>query len=90
MVYPDTAKWSQTNDDLRRLAIEAAHPRTRERYQALYVIASRQKNATQWAKEIGRTDDTVLSWVHAYNEEGPEGIEFRHTGGRRPLFRSQR
>lgn len=90
MVYPDTAKWGQTNDDLRRLAIEAAHPRTRERYQALYVIASRQKNATQWAKEIGRTDDTVLSWVHAYNEEGPEGIEFRHTGGRRPLFRSQR
>lgn len=90
MVYPDTAKWNQTNDDLRRLAIEATHPRTRERYQALYVIASRQKNATQWAEEIGRTDDTVLSWVHAYNQEGPEGIEFRHTGGRRPLFRPQR
>lgn len=90
MVYPDTAKWGQTIDDLRRMAMTAEHPRTRERFLALYMIATKQRNATQWAQEIERTDDTVLSWVHRYNREGPEGLRYRHTGGRRPLFRPQR
>lgn len=90
MIYPDTVQWGQTIDDLRRLAIEAEHPRTRERFQALYMIASRQSNATQWAQETGHTDDTVLSWVHTYNRAGPEAVQYRHTGGRRPLFRSNR
>jgi transposase len=90
MIYPATAKWSQTNADLLQLAMEAKHRRTRERWLALYMIASGQRNATQWAKEIGRTDDTVLSWVHRYNDQGPEGIGYRRTGGRVPLFRESR
>lgn len=90
MVYPDTARWDQTTDDILRMANEAEHARTRERWMALYMIASRRANATQWAKETGRTDDTVLSWVHRYNNHGPEVLTYRRSGGRAPFFRLKR
>jgi transposase len=87
MVRPNMTKWDQTLSDLRRLSVDAKHPRTRERFLALYMIGSQQKNATQWAAEIGRMDDTVLDWVHRYNNEGPEGLTYQRTGGRPPFFR---
>ncbi|MCZ7571311.1 MAG: hypothetical protein M5U01_22430 [Ardenticatenaceae bacterium] len=90
MVRPDTEKWGQELADLRQLAVEAAHPRPRERFQALYMIGSRQKNATAWAREIGRNLDAVLSWVHTYNEHGPEALYYRRTSGRVPLLRWSR
>ena len=86
MVRPDTAKWGQTISDLRSLSTEAAHTRTRERFLALFMIASEQTNATRWSKEIGRTVDTVLSWVHRYNRDGPEALTYRRSGGHPPLF----
>jgi hypothetical protein len=90
MVRPDVAKWGQTEADLRRLSVEAAHSRTRERFLALYMIGSKQTNATQWALTVGRTKETVLGWVHTYNAEGPEALTYRRTGGRRPLFAPNR
>lgn len=90
MIRPDVGKWNQTVPNLRRLSVEAAHPRTRERFLALYMIGSKQMNATQWAAEIGREDDTVLGWVHKYNAEGPEAMEYRRSGGRPPLFRKNK
>lgn len=90
MVRPDTTKWGQELADLRRLSLEAEHWRTRERFQALYMIGSRQTNATAWAREIGRNLDTVLSWVHIYNEHGPEALVYRRTGGRVPLLQRSR
>jgi hypothetical protein len=87
MVRPDLTKWGQSLCDLRRLSIEADHPRSRERFLALYMIASGQTSATPWARKTGRTKDTVLSWVHLYNQEGSDGVHYRHSGGRRPLFR---
>ena len=41
MVRPDVAKWGQSLSDLRRLSVEAEHPRTRERFLALFMIGSR-------------------------------------------------
>jgi hypothetical protein len=90
MVRPDTAKWGQSVDDMRRLSIEAEHPRTRERFQALYQIGSEQTNATQWAIEIGRDDNTVIGWVHTYNLLGPEALHYRRTGGRPPFLAKNR
>ena len=87
MIRPDVAKWNQTLSDLRRLSVEAEHPRTRERFLALYMIATKQTNATKWAAEIGRSDESVLSWVRAYNDKGPAALRYRRTGGRPPLFR---
>lgn len=90
MVRPDVNKWEQRPSDLRRLSVEAEHPRSRERFLALYMIALDQSSATGWAEEIGHTKETVLKWVHDYNESGPEGVKYRHTRGRRPLFRKRK
>lgn len=90
MIRPDVAKWNQTVADLRRLSIESDHPRTRERFLALYMIGSEHSNAAQWAEEIGRTDETVLDWIHAYNADGPDALVYRRTGGRAPLFRQSK
>src|SRR5262249_24093258 len=67
MVRVEIAKWGQSLEDLRRASLGAAHPRTRERFQALYLIASGQFNATSCALHVGRHDETVLGWVHRYN-----------------------
>lgn len=90
MIRPDVKKWNQSMDDLRRLATEAEHPRTRERFLALYMIATDQTNATQWAKQIGRNDESVLDWVHQYNQSGPDALMYRHTGGVTPLLRRRK
>lgn len=86
MVRPDLDTWGHTLADLRRLAVQAQHPRSRERLLALYMIASQQTNATTWAAHIGRAKETVLSWVHQYNLAGLEGVLYHHTGGRSPLL----
>lgn len=90
MLTIDLAKWGQTVEDLRRAALHAAHPRSRERFQALYLIASGQFNATTCAAHIGRQDETVLRWLHLYNRHGPDSLAYRHTGGRSPLLLSSR
>jgi transposase len=86
VIRPDLAKWGQHVEDLDRLAIEAEHARTRERFQALAMIARGVATATSWALGIGRHDETVMSWIHSYNAEGPESLIYSRTGGRRPLF----
>ena len=73
--------WNQTPQDLRQQALEAEHPRTRERYFALYEIAS-GKSAYQVSKDITRRPNTVMDWVHKYNSKGHEGIAYKRTGGR--------
>lgn len=87
MVGVEFAKWGQTLEDLRRASLEAPHARSRERFQALYLIASGQFNATTCAAHIGRQDETVLGWVHRYNRQGPDSLAYRRTGGRAPLLR---
>jgi hypothetical protein len=81
----DYARWGQTPEDLRHLALSAPHARTRERALALFDI-TQHRCATQVAMRTGRRAHTVLGWVHAYNAHGPDALAFRRTGGRRPLF----
>jgi transposase len=87
MVGVEFAKWGQTLEDLRRASLEAPHARSRERFQALYLIAAGQFNATTCAAHIGRQDETVLDWVHRYNRHGPDSVAYRRSGGRAPLLR---
>ncbi|MFZ4661999.1 MAG: hypothetical protein ACOYNY_33620 [Caldilineaceae bacterium] len=86
MVRPDFAKWHQTPEDVLRLAREAAHARSRERYMALYAIGTKARNASEWAKATGRENETILGWIHQYNAEGPEALVYRHSGGRSPFL----
>ncbi len=88
MIKVEMAKWQQTLEDLRLASLREAHPRSRERFQALYLIASGRFNATACAAHIGRQDETVLGWVHRYNRHGPGALVYRHTGGRSPLLLS--
>jgi transposase len=82
MIRPDFQKWGQSAEEMRRLSLAAEHPRSRERFQALYMIGSGQKNASQWAQTIKRRKQTVLEWVHRYNELGPSGLPYQPSGGR--------
>lgn len=86
MIRPNFEKWDQTAEDMRQLSITAAHRRSRERFQALYMIGTQQKSASQWAKEIKRQKQTVLGWVHDYNEYGPDRIPYQYTGGRQAIL----
>ena len=85
MLRVDYARWAQTPEDLRHLALNAPHARTRERALALFDI-TQQSCATQVAVRTGRRAQTVMGWVHAYNAQGPDALTFRRTGGRRPFF----
>jgi hypothetical protein len=89
MVRVEMQKWGQDLEDLRHLALQAPHPRTRERFLALSLIADGTHNATTWATRFGRQDDTVLHWVHTYNQKGPDALTYRRTGGT-PLSRPRR
>ena len=80
----DFARWRQTAEDLRRLALGAPHARTRERSLALYEIAQ-GSCATRVAARTGRPPQTVMEWLHAYNAQGPEALVYRRTGGRPPF-----
>lgn len=82
MVRPDFEKWQQKAEDMQRLAVEAEHARSRERFQALYMVGSGQKNASEWAATIKRQKQTVLVWIHRYNAMGPAGIHYQSSGGR--------
>src|SRR6185436_2496168 len=79
------ARWGQTPEDLRHLALSAPDTRTRERALALFEI-TQGRCATRLAARTGRHPQTVMGWVHAYNAQGPAALAYRHTGGRRPLF----
>ena len=85
----DCARWGQTPEDLRRLALSAPHARTRERALALYDIAQ-ESCATQVAERTGRHPQTVMGWLHAYNTKGPDALVYRRTGGRPPFVPASR
>jgi hypothetical protein len=84
MLRVDTARWGQTPADLRHLATSAPHPRTRERFLALYEI-TQESCATRVAKHTRRHPQAVLEWLDRYNTRGPEALAYQRTGGR-PLF----
>ena len=81
MIRPDFEKWNQSAEEMRQLSLKAEHQRSRERYQALYMIGTGQTNASWWSWEIGRCKQTVLRWIHTYNESGSEGLEYQPSGG---------
>ena len=85
MLRVDYARWGQTPEDLRHLAVSAPHARTRERALALFDI-TQHSCASQVAGRTGRRAHTVLGWVHAYNQGGSDALVFRRTGGRRPFL----
>ncbi len=89
MLRVDCARWGQTPEDLRPLATGAPHRRTRERFLALYEVAQ-GSCATRIAARTRRHPQTVMEWVHRYDEGGPEALAYRRTGGRPPFARASK
>ena len=89
MLRDEYARWDQTPADLRELAMSASHPRTRERFLALYEI-TQESCATRIAERTHRHPQTVLEWLHLYNTRGPEALVYQRTGGRPPFARRSR
>src|SRR3954454_21019822 len=58
MLRVDHARWDQTPADLRELALSASHPRTRERFLALYEI-TQESCATRVAAQARRHPQTA-------------------------------
>ena len=85
MLKVDFNKWNQDAHELRKQAIIAKHPRTRERIMALYEI-TQGKCPTKVAREIKRRPATVMEWVHKYNKNGLTAIQYKRTGGSLSLF----
>jgi Homeodomain-like domain len=79
MLRVDHARWGQTPTDLRRLSMSASHPRTRERFLALYEI-TQESCATRVAERTRRHPQTVMEWLHLYNTRGPEALTYQRTG----------
>ena len=79
MLRVEYARWGQTPADLRRLATSAPHPRTRERFLALYET-TQESCATRVAERTRRHPQTVMEWLHLYNTRGPEALAYQRTG----------
>ena len=71
--------WDKTPEQLREDSLKAKHPRTRERLMALYEI-SRGQSATQVAKRTKIFPQTLMEWVHKYNQGGVEDLKYQHSG----------
>src|SRR4051812_23268928 len=89
MLRVESARWGQTPADLRELAMSASHPRSRERFLALYEI-TQESCATRVAAQARRHPQTVMEWLHLYNTRGPEALTYQRTGGRPPFARRSR
>jgi transposase len=86
MLELDLAKWNQIPDDLREEAVNAPNARTRERFLALYELTQQGRGASAIARHVGRHLQTLIRWVHLYNEAGPHALVFEHTGGVPPFL----
>ena len=84
MFYVDHDRWGQTAADLRRLALSATHARSRQRFPALHEIVQ-GRCATEVAERTGRRPQTVMDWLHRYNNHGPTALLYQRSGGR-PRF----
>ena len=89
MLRVDYARWDQSPEDLRRLALEAPHARTRERFLALYEV-TQNRSVAEVAVDAARHHQTVLQWVHDYNQRGPDALMFVRPGGRPPFVPSSK
>lgn len=80
MLRPDLERWALSEQTLTQMGLHASHPRTRERILALRDIA-RGCCASVLCKSLGRHVTTVLNWVHAFNQRGPQALIYQHSGG---------
>ena len=80
-------KWNQSPKALYEMGLSSAHPRTRERFMALYRVTNNE-SATKVASSTGRSPHTVWQWISRYNEKGPSALTYKRSGGHPPFAQS--
>jgi hypothetical protein len=80
MLKVHLGQWQQTPETLREMALQAQHPRIRERWLAIY-----RDRPTQVAYRSERNPQTVMERVHRYHAHEPEALAYYRSGGHLPL-----
>lgn len=83
MLKLDLEKWSLSLDDLKKLALKPNHPRTCERFLALYQV-TQSSCATRVRHQIKRDPQTVMQWVRLFNKKKDQHLYFSLTRGDGP------
>lgn len=79
-------KGTLTADELKLRMTASENIVERNRWQALYLAASRQISASDIADIVGVSVHSVNKWVSLYNRKGVESIYAKPRGGRRTSF----
>jgi transposase len=77
------AVWNLDVGQVRQRLYEAPHPRERERWHALWLLAQGWTQA-QTAQALGHDAHTIGDWVEAFRQQGPAGLQFTAHGGAPP------
>ena len=77
-------KWGLKKADFLKLSRQG-HPRTCERYQALYWLEDGETQM-EVANRLNRTRNVVRNWQRMFEEGGPEALEYRRTGGKERIL----
>jgi transposase len=87
-VYLRTTKIADylTAEKLREKLAHAESKEQFQRWQIIYVIKTKGYSPTEAADVVGVSTGTVHQWVHAYNQNGPDGYTLKGRGGRRSSY----
>ena len=79
------ARWELDAAAVRARVYQAATPRERERWHALWLRA-RGWTAAQVAEALDRDPHTVGGWLEAFERDGPAALASEQTGGSPPRW----
>jgi transposase len=75
--------WGLDLGTVRQRVYRAPTPRERERWHAIWLLASGWP-AAQVAEALERDPHTIGEWLATLRQAGPTGLSFEHTGGSPP------
>jgi len=84
-------RWQMDVKQVRERVYRAPTPRERERWHAIWLLAS-DWSVEQVARALDRDERTIVDWGAEFEHRGPAGMAFEQTGGAPPpsIQRSKR
>jgi len=76
-------RWQMNVKQVREQVYRAATPRERERWHAIWLLAS-DWTVEQVARALERDARTIADWAADFEQRGPAGMTFEQTGGAPP------
>jgi transposase len=82
-VGPLLAQWHLSLAQVRQRLYRAARPRERERWHALWLLGQGWTQ-DQVATALDRDPHTIGTWLEAFGQRGPAGLDFHCSPGSPP------